>query len=183
LENNFRSIPPDIHPSVYVDPTARIVGDVRIGADASVWCNTTIRGDMNTIVIGARSNIQDNSVLHSSLGKTPLVIGADVLIGHRAIIHGCTIRGPALIGMGAIIMDGCVIEEDVIVGAGALLTEGKVVPRGHLAMGSPARVVRPLGEKEIEYVRWVWKDYYDLVQDYLRQGAFHGWGANRGGSF
>jgi len=170
-----RAKSPVIHPSVYVDPTARILGDVTIGEDASVWCHVTIRGDVNTITVGARTNIQDNTVLHCTYKKHALVIGPDVVIGHQAVIHGCTVRGPALIGMGAILMDGCVVEEDVIVGAGALVTEGKVMPRGHLVLGSPAKAVRPLVDEEIASVRERWRSYVNYVQAYREMGKFCGW--------
>jgi gamma-carbonic anhydrase len=167
---------PVIPPDVYVDPTARILGDVTIGEGASIWAHVTIRGDVNSISIGARTNIQDNTVLHCTYRKHALSIGPDVVVGHRAILHGCTVKGPALIGMGAILMDACVIEEDVIVGAGALVTEGKVMPRGHLVLGSPAKAVRPLTDAEIASVRNGFTSYVNYVQAYREQGKFHGWG-------
>lgn len=169
---------PVVHPSVYVDPTARIIGDVTIAEGASVWCHVTIRGDVNAITIGARTNVQDNTVLHCTYQKHALAIGPDVVVGHRAVVHGCTVKGPALIGMGAILMDGCVIEEDVIVGAGALVTEGKVMPRGHLVIGSPAKPVRPLTDEEVASVRNGFRSYVNYVQAYREQGKFFGWGDN-----
>ncbi|MBI5527110.1 MAG: gamma carbonic anhydrase family protein [Deltaproteobacteria bacterium] len=166
---------PRIHPSVHVDPTARILGDVTIDEDASVWCNVTIRGDVHSIHIGPRSNIQDNCVLHCTFEKHPLKIGPEVVVGHGVILHGCTIKGPALIGMGAILMDACVIEEDVLVGAGALVTEGRVMPRGHLVVGSPAKAVRPLTLDEMALVRGQWESYLGYVRAYREQGRFRGW--------
>jgi carbonic anhydrase/acetyltransferase-like protein (isoleucine patch superfamily) len=163
---------PAVHPSVHVDPSARILGDVTIAEGASVWCNVSIRGDVNAITIGPRTNIQDNTVLHCTFRKHPLSIGPEVVVGHRAILHGCTVKGPALIGMGAILMDRCVIEEDVIVGAGALVTEGKVMPRGHLVLGSPAKAVRPLTDEEIAHVRGTWRSYVNYVEAYRAQGLF-----------
>jgi carbonic anhydrase/acetyltransferase-like protein (isoleucine patch superfamily) len=173
-----RAKSPVIHPSVYVDPTARIIGDVTIGEGASVWCHVTIRGDVNAITVGPRTNIQDGSVLHCTYRKHALAIGPEVVVGHRAVVHGCTVKGPALIGMGAVLMDACVIEEDVIIGAGALVTEGKVMPRGHLVLGSPAKPVRPLTGDEIAHVRGVWQSYVGYVQAYREMGKFCGWEAH-----
>lgn len=167
---------PDIHPSVYVDPSARINGDVTIAKGASVWFNVSIRGDVHFIRIGERSNVQDNCALHTTHDRFPLDIGPEVVIGHGAVLHGCTVKGPALIGMGAILLDGCVIEPDVLVGAGAVVTEGKVMPAGHLVLGSPARPVRKLTEKELVAIREGWRNYGDYVEEYRRQGKFHGWG-------
>ena len=166
---------PDIHPSVYVDPTARINGDVAISAGASVWCNVSIRGDVHYIKIGERTNVQDNCVLHSTHDRFPLDIGPGVVIGHGAILHGCTVKGPALVGMGAILLDGCTVGEEVIVGAGSVVTQGKVIPAGHLVVGSPARPVRPLTEEEIRSVREGWRNYAEYVEEYRRLGKFHGW--------
>lgn len=166
---------PAIHPSVYVDPTARINGDVTIAEGASVWFHASIRGDVHWITIGARTNVQDNCVLHTTHQKFPLAIGPDVVIGHGAVLHGCTVKGPALIGMGAVLLDGCVIEEDVVVGAGSVVTQGRVMPAGHLVLGSPARPVRPLSGAEIAAVREGWRNYADYVEEYRRLGKFHGW--------
>jgi len=175
VELPHRAKSPRIHPSVHVDPTARILGDVTIEEDASIWCNVSIRGDVHSIRIGPRSNIQDNCVLHCTFRKHPLDVGTEVVVGHGVILHGCTIKGPALIGMGAILMDACVIEEDVLIGAGALVTEGRIMPRGHLVVGSPAKVVRPLSEDEIAHVRGQWKSYVSYVQAYRELGRFRGW--------
>jgi carbonic anhydrase/acetyltransferase-like protein (isoleucine patch superfamily) len=169
---------PKIHPGAYIDPSARITGDVTIEDGASVWCNVSIRGDMHSISIGPRVSIQDNTVIHCAHDRTPVIIGAGVLVGHRSIIHGCTIKGPALIGMGSILMDECVIEEEVIVGAGSLVTEGKVMPARHLVIGSPAKAVRPLKDSEIAFVRAAHRDYLELVAAYRRNGLFRGWGGN-----
>jgi gamma-carbonic anhydrase len=166
---------PSIHPSVYVDPTARINGDVTIEKDASVWCSVSIRGDVHSIHIGEETNVQDNCVLHVTHEKHPLHIGPRVVLGHGAILHGCTVKGVALIGMGCVLLDGCVIEEEVVVGAGSVVTQGKVMPAGHLVVGSPARPVRRLSEGELEAVREGWKGYVAYVEEYRRQGKFHGW--------
>ncbi len=166
---------PDIHPSVYVDPTSRINGDVAIAEGASVWFNVSIRGDVHFIRIGERTNIQDNCVLHTTHDTYPLTIGPGVVMGHGAILHGCTVKGPALIGMGAILLDGCVIEEDVVVGAGSVVTQGRVMPAGHLVLGSPARPVRALSPGEVQAVRDGWRNYAEYVEEYRRLGKFHGW--------
>lgn len=166
---------PDIHPTVYVDPTARINGDVTIAEGASVWFNVSIRGDVHFIRIGERTNIQDNCVLHTTHDTYPLTVGPDVVMGHGAILHGCTVKGPSLIGMGAILLDGCVIEEDVVVGAGSVVTQGRVMPAGNLVLGSPARPVRALSPGEVQAVRDGWRNYAGYVEEYRRLGKFHGW--------
>lgn len=143
---------PRIHPSAFIAPGCRIIGDVEIGADASVWYNCVIRADVNRIVIGARSNIQDGSVIHCDSPKPaspdgfPTIIGEDVLIGHLAMVHGCILQDRAFVGLGAIVMDGCTIESDGMIAAGAMLTQGKVIGAGQLWMGRPAKYVRDLDE-------------------------------------
>ena len=132
---------------VYLAEGARIVGDVEIGNNSSVWYNAVLRGDSNRIVIGKNTNVQDNAVLHVSRSNS-LVIGNNVTIGHGAIVHGCTIGNNVLIGMGAIILDGAVIEDNCMIGAGALVTQHKIISSGSLAMGSPAKVVRQITEAE-----------------------------------
>lgn len=166
---------PSVHPSVYVDPTARINGDVTIEKGASVWCNVSIRGDVHFICIGEKTNVQDNCALHATHDRYPLSVGPRVVIGHGAILHGCMVKGPALIGMGAILLDDCVIEEDVIIGAGALVTEHQRIPAGCLALGSPAKPVRELTVGEIAAVREGWRNYVSYVEAYRRLGKFHGW--------
>lgn len=132
---------------IYVADGAKIIGNVEIGADSSVWYNAVIRGDSNSIVIGKHTNIQDNAVLHTSHNYA-LKIGDNVTIGHGAIVHGCTIGNNVLIGMGAIVLDGVVIENDCMIGAGALVTQNKVISEGSLCIGSPAKVVRELTQEE-----------------------------------
>ena len=131
--------------AAWVAPSAELIGDVRLGAGASVWFGAVIRADNTPIEIGAGSNVQDGAVLHSDPGQ-PLVVGEGVTIGHRAILHGCTVEAGALIGMGAIILNGAVIGAGSLVGAGALVTEGKSFPPGSLIVGAPARAVRLLDE-------------------------------------
>ena len=132
---------------VYIAEGAKIIGDVTIGEDSSVWYNAVIRGDSNSIVIGENTNVQDNAVLHTSHSHG-ITIGDNVTIGHGAIVHGCTVGNNVLIGMGAIILDGAVVEDNCIIGAGALVTQNKVIPAGSLALGNPAKVARQLKEEE-----------------------------------
>jgi gamma-carbonic anhydrase len=139
---------PVIHPSVFIADNATIVGDVVIEEGASIWFGTVIRGDVHPIRIGARTNVQDNSVLHVTWEKWPLHIGADVTIGHGAILHGCTIQAGCLIGMGAKVLDGAVVEEGSLVAAGSLVRQGFTVPSGTLVGGVPAKVLRALSDEE-----------------------------------
>jgi len=139
---------PDVAPGAWVAPSADLIGDVRLGARASVWFGAVIRADNTPIVVGADSNIQDGAVCHSDPGA-PLIIGAGVTVGHQAILHGCTIGDGALVGMGARILNGAVIGERCLVGAGALVTEGKTFEPGMLIVGSPARAIRALSEGEM----------------------------------
>lgn len=136
---------PQVAEDAWAAPSADLIGDVRLASLASVWFGAAIRGDNTPIQIGTRSNIQEGAVLHSDPGA-PLTIGEDCTIGHKAVLHGCTLGDRVLIGMGAILLNHAVIGEDSIVGAGALVTEGKVFPPGSLILGSPARAVRPLDD-------------------------------------
>ncbi len=139
---------PEIAGDVWVAPDANIIGKVRLLPGSSVWFCATLRGDNEMIELGEGSNVQENSVLHSDLGF-PLTIGADCTIGHKAMLHGCTIGDGTLIGMGATVLNGAVIGKGCLIGANALITEGKVIPDGSLVMGSPGRVVRQLGDAAI----------------------------------
>ena len=141
-----------IDSSVFLAEGSVVIGDVSLGPDSSVWFNAVLRGDDEPIIVGARSNIQDNVVVHVNRGF-PVRIGADVTIGHGAIVHGCTVGDNTVVGMGAILLDGAQVGEDCVIGAGALVTQGAVIPAGHLAFGSPAKVIRPLTPEEIEYNR------------------------------
>ena len=139
---------PDLATGAWVAPSANLIGDVRLGERASVWFGAVIRADNTPIVVGAESNIQDGAVCHSDPGA-PLIIGAGVTVGHQAILHGCTVGDAALIGMGARVLNGAVIGERCLVGAGALVTEGKIFEPGMLIVGSPARAIRALSEREM----------------------------------
>ncbi len=143
---------PSIGPGAWVAPGADLIADVVLEQDASVWFGAVLRGDNTTIRIGARSNVQEGAVLHSDAG-VPLTIGQDCTVGHRAILHGCTIGDRVLVGMGAIVLNRATISSDCIVGAGALITEGKQFPSGSLIIGSPARVARTLDEEALAMLK------------------------------
>lgn len=143
---------------------AKIIANVTIGEDSSIWYNSVVRGDHGTIIIGKCTNVQDCSVLHASPGF-PLSIGDYVTIGHRALLHGCTIHSETLIGMGAIVMNGAVIGSHCIVGAGSLITQNKVFPDGVLIMGSPAKIIRPLKDEEIKNILHNANVYVSLAKD------------------
>lgn len=145
-------IAPRIADSAWVADSAQVMGNVELAQDASVWFGTVIRGDTEIIRIGARSNIQDASVLHADIGK-PLTIGEDVTVGHMVMLHGCTIGDGSLIGIGAVVLNGAKIGKGCLVGAGSLVTEGKEFPDGSMIMGSPAKVVRQLTPEQIEGLR------------------------------
>lgn len=141
---------PNIHPTARLMTGAIAVGNVTMGPQSSLWCNAVARGDIGPITIGARSNVQDNSVLHLD-EDFPLFIGDDVTVGHACILHGCTLGNGVLVGMGSVIMSGAFIGEKSIIGAGSLVTQGTRVPPGHLPFGRPAKVVRPLTPQEMEH--------------------------------
>ena len=153
----YEEFSPDIAPSAFIAGSADVIGRVKIHAEASVWYHSTLRGDINEIEIGARSNIQDNVVVHLS-DDFGCYVGELVTVGHSAILHACRVENEVLIGMGAIILDGAVIGEKSIVGAGALVTGGTVIPPGSLVLGSPAKVVKTLSTEEQETVKdWALK--------------------------
>ena len=139
---------PRLHPTVFVAEGAQILGDVEIGELSSVWYNTVIRGDVNSIRIGSRTNIQDLTMIHVEKGTHPTRLGDDVIVGHHVVIHGCTIGNRVLVGIGAIVLNGVVIEDDCFIAAGTLLTPGTHVPSGSMVMGSPGKVKRPLTDAE-----------------------------------
>jgi carbonic anhydrase/acetyltransferase-like protein (isoleucine patch superfamily) len=152
----FEGKAPRIDASAFVAPGARLIGDVELGPEASIWYNCVLRGDMNRIRIGARSNVQDGTVIHvdpprpgGPEGGYPALIGSDVLIGHLAMIHGCILHDRAFVGLGAIVMDGCEIESEAMLAAGAMLTPGKRIPSGQLWAGRPARYARDLSAADI----------------------------------
>jgi len=158
---------------VYIHHAATVIGDVHLGANSSVWPGTVIRGDVNFIRIGAGTNVQDLSMLHVShksswdAAGAPLIIGNNVTIGHKVILHGCTIEDECLIGMGSIVMDKVVVQKHVLLAAGSLVPEGKVLESGYLYMGSPAKKVRALTEKEIAHFMYSAEHYMRLKNQYL----------------
>ncbi|MDD2775849.1 MAG: gamma carbonic anhydrase family protein [Gallionella sp.] len=158
---------------VYLHPSSLVIGDVTIGEDSSVWCNTVLRGDVNRIAIGRGTNVQDltmGHVSHKTADKpngSPLIIGNYVTVGHSVILHGCTIGNECLIGMGSIVMDDVVIPDRVMVGAGSLISPGKTLESGMLYTGRPAKAVRPLIEAEISYLRYSAEHYIRTKNNYL----------------
>ena len=175
-----RSLPhlqrrPCIHASVYVDPTARINGDVHLGEGCSVWFNASLRGVVHSIHVGPRTSIQDNCVLHTTYERHSLTIGAEVTVGHGALLHGCRVGDRCLVGMGAVVLDGAVIGDECVIGAGAVVTPGTEVPDGHLVLGCPGKILRPITDRERAELLNGWEHYVDYVAEYRRQGRFHGW--------
>lgn len=148
LENHH----PELDSTVFVAPGAQLIGNIKLGKESSVWFNAVVRGDNAPIVIGERSNIQDGSILHVD-DDVPLAIGNEVTVGHHVILHGCTIKDRALVGMGSTIMNHAVIGEEVLIAANTLITQGKVIPPRTLVMGNPGKVVRELNEQEVESLR------------------------------
>lgn len=162
---------PRLAASVFLAEGSAVTGDVEIGEDSSLWFGTVVRGDVNTVRIGARTNLQDLTVVHVTAGKHPTVVGDDVTVGHRAVLHGCTVKDRCLVGIGAIVLDGAVVGPDAMIGAGALVPPGMVVPSGKLVLGAPARVVRDLTPEEIASLRSSAARYVGYAATYRRGGA------------
>jgi carbonic anhydrase/acetyltransferase-like protein (isoleucine patch superfamily) len=160
---------PMVAPTAFVDASAQVIGDVVIGEESSVWMTVVMRGDVNHVRLGARSNVQDGTIVHVMRGTHPTVIGDEVTIGHAAVIHGCTIGDRVLVGMGAIVLNGAEIGSDSIVAAGALLVEGMRVPPRSLVMGAPAKVRRSLSEEEVASIRDYAARYVRYRLDYMTQ--------------
>ncbi|KIH77451.1 Carbonic anhydrase or acetyltransferase, isoleucine patch superfamily [Geoalkalibacter ferrihydriticus] len=158
---------PHLEGEVFIDDSARIIGDVRIGHQSSVWFNVVVRGDVNHIRIGERTNIQDGSVVHVSHKTHPTFLGNDVTVGHNVTLHGCTIGDRCLIGIGAIVLDGAVIGDDCLVAAGSLIAPGTQIPPGHLVLGSPARVKRALSDEERAHLKTSAENYVGYMQQYF----------------
>ncbi|GEJ59278.1 gamma carbonic anhydrase family protein [Anaeromyxobacter diazotrophicus] len=161
---------PQLHDTVFAVESAVVVGDVVVGEHASLWFGAIVRGDVNHVRIGARTNVQDHAVIHVTSHTHPTVVGEDVTIGHRVTLHGCTIRDRCLIGIAATVLDGAVVGEETLVGAGALVPPGMVVPPRTLALGSPAKVKRELTADEIAFFRTSAQNYVRYAQQYLREG-------------
>ena len=163
----FKDIYPKIHETAYITDDAIIIGDVEIGEDASVWYGSIIRGDVNYIRIGARTNIQDATVIHVSSKTHSTILEDEITVGHRVTLHGCHIESGCLIGIGTIIMDGVRVGRNSLVGAGSLLTPGTQIPPNSLVLGSPARVKRELTTDELAYLDRSWRNYVELKKHYV----------------
>jgi len=169
----YKANHPKLAEGVYVDEQACVIGDVTLGNDCSVWPKAVLRGDVNSILIGRRSNVQDGSVIHVTHGYSELpagykvFVGDEVTIGHNVTVHGCTIEDQCLIGIGSIILDGAILRQHVLLGAGSLVTEGKELEGGYLWLGRPARRIRKLTEKEINWFKYSADHYVNLKNDYL----------------
>jgi carbonic anhydrase/acetyltransferase-like protein (isoleucine patch superfamily) len=169
LIQSYRDKSPQIHESAFIAENATVVGDVVIGPDASVWFGSVVRADVHFIRIGARTNVQDLTVIHVNHGQNPTLLEDDVTVGHRVILHGCHVKRGSLIGMGAVLLDDVVVEERAFVAAGSVVSPGTLVPAGKLARGVPARVVRDLTEEEIEGMKRSAESYCGLKNEYLRE--------------
>lgn len=171
----YRNTSPTLGARVYIDSSAVVIGRVTIGDDASVWPTAVVRGDVNSIEIGARTSIQDGSVLHvthdgpHAPGGRALIVGSDVTVGHRVVLHACTIGNACLVGMGSILLDNVVTEDFVMIGAGSVVSPGKRLERGGLYVGAPARRVRELSQREIEFLSYSAAHYVKLKDEYLRR--------------
>lgn len=169
----YANIQPSLGNNVYVDESALVIGDVELGDDVSIWPMTVARGDVQSIRIGAMTNIQDGAVLHVTqrshfnASGHPLIIGSGVTVGHRAVLHGCHVGDLCLIGIGAVIMDGAIVEDRVMIGAGSLVAPGKHLESGYLYVGSPAKPARPLKDSELEFLEFSRDGYVRLKNQYL----------------
>lgn len=161
---------PRLHQSVMLIGDVTVVGDVEIGERSSLWFGAVVRGDVNSIRIGARTNVQDCCVIHVTSRTHPTVVGDEVTLGHRVTLHGCTVKDRCLVGIGAVVMDGAVVGEDAMVGAGALVPPGMVVPPGMLALGAPAEVKRQLTPEELVFFRDTAERYAGYAEQYRREG-------------
>lgn len=176
----FNRVNPTIANTAYIDESAVLVGDIVIDQDSSIWPLVAARGDVNYITIGQRTNIQDGTILHVTRQSPtnpdgyPLIIGDDVTIGHKAMLHGCYVGNRVLVGMGAIILDGAIVADDVMVGAGTLVPPGKKLESGHLYIGSPAKKARPLTDAETKFLKQSADNYVALKNDYIKQMARSG---------
>jgi carbonic anhydrase/acetyltransferase-like protein (isoleucine patch superfamily) len=174
---SHRGITPTLGARVYVDPVATVIGNVTLGEDVSVWPGAVIRGDMHRITVGNRSNVQDNAVLHITHASDfnpdgwPLTIGDDVIIGHGAILHGCTIGNRVLVGNGAIVNDGAIVEDEVMIGAGTVVPPGKRLESGNLYVGSPCRLLRATTDAERKFFTYSPQNYVKLKDQYLAEQA------------
>jgi len=163
----FKGTSPTVDTSAYVDESAQVIGNVHIGAESSVWMNVVIRGDVNHIRIGSRTNIQDLTMIHVMRETHATIIGSEVTIGHSAVIHGTTIEDRVLVGMATVLLNGVHIESDCVIAAGTLLTEGTRIPARSLVMGRPGKVKRQLTDEEVAEIRWYSDNYVNYRLDYM----------------
>jgi len=175
----YQGVWPRLGARVFLAPSAELAGDVELGDDVSFWFHTAARGDVNWMRIGPRTNVQDGAVLHVTHDTHPLVVGAGVVIGHAAVLHGCTVEDGALVGIGARVLDGAVVETGAQIGAGAVVSPGTRIPAHHLALGVPARVTRPLSDGEREQIPAIAARYVTLKERYLEALAVSAAGAGR----
>ena len=171
----YKGVLPRVAADAYVDPSAQVIGDVHVGPESSLWMNVVVRGDVNWIRIGRRTNVQDGTIVHVMRETNPTTIRDEVTIGHGAVVHGCTIDDRVLVGMGAILLNGVEVGSDCIIAAGTLLPEGMRVPPRSLVMGSPGKVRRPLTDDEVKSITWYADNYVKYRLDYLPpEGGSHG---------
>ncbi|NOZ40241.1 MAG: gamma carbonic anhydrase family protein [Planctomycetes bacterium] len=172
---SFKNIAPQLGERVYVDPAATVIGDVCLGNDVSVWPGAVVRGDIHSIRLGHRCNVQDNAVLHITHASKynpegwPLVIGDDVVIGHSAVLHGCNVGNRVLVGIGAIVNDGAIVEAEVLIGAGCLVPPGKTLESGYVYVGNPCKRLRPITETERTFFTYSPANYVRLKDQYLAE--------------
>jgi carbonic anhydrase/acetyltransferase-like protein (isoleucine patch superfamily) len=166
----FKGKTPRISKDAFIAPTASVIGDAEIGARTGIWFQVVIRADMNFVRIGEHCNLQDGTIVHVDSVTFPAIIGDNVTVGHQAIIHACTLETDSFVGMQAVVMDGAVVEGGAMVAAGALVPPGKRIPKGQLWAGAPAKYLRDVGNKEIAMMRRIAPTYWQLAQDYLKEG-------------
>src|SRR3989449_1440233 len=166
---SFRGIHPQIHDTAFVDESAQVIGDVHVGEQSSVWCNTVVRGDMYFIRIGNRTNVQDNCVIHTRTGAHPAILEDEVTVGHSVTLHGCYVGRGSLIGIGSIVLDDARVGAQSLVAAGSLISPGTIIPPRSLVMGLPAKVKRPLTEEEVAGLDFYWQNYVEYMKMYKNE--------------
>lgn len=171
LIKSYKGIHPKIHPSVFLAENATVVGDIEIGEESSIWYNAVLRGDVGAIRIGKRTNIQDGAVLHCTTGLTPTIVGDEVVVGHNAILHGCTVEDQVLIGMGAIVLDEVIVPKHCIIAANALVRQGSVLESGFMYAGTPAKKIKALSKAQIQQIQLG-------ALHYVENGKLHGGNKN-----
>src|SRR2546428_1641453 len=167
----FRGVHPQIHPTAFIEESAQVIGDVHIGEESSLWCNAVARGDMYYIRIGNRTNVQDNSVIHTRTGTHPTILEDEVTVGHSVTLHGCYVERGSLIGIGSIVLDDARVGAQSLVAAGSLISPGTIIPPHSLVMGMPARVKRPLTDEEVAGLELFLKKYVDYTPPHLKKRA------------